>query len=92
MSFIVRTNFPYKNKYFDSNDNTEQQVTDYIMHEYTLRGSNFEINGRWSLATATTIADALNASSLFNATATVTEEIDDTETPAITYRKITITT
>ena len=63
------------------------------MHEFTFK-SNFDLTGSWSLEFATAIADALNASSLFNATATATasEETDNTRLPATVYRKITITT
>ena len=93
MSINVRNTFAYKNKYFDNNDSEEQQLTDYIMHEFSLK-SDFNLNGGWSLVIATNIVNALNSSSLFNATATATvsEETDNTENPPGTYRKITITT
>ena len=93
MSITVRNTFSYKNKYFDKNDSEEQQLTDYIMHEFGFK-TNFELSGGWSLVTANAVADALNASSLFNATATATasEETDNTITPAFIFRKITITT
>ena len=93
MSINVRNTFAYKNKYFDTNDSQEQQLTDYIMHEFAFK-SNFELAGGWSLVITTNIVNALNASSLFNATATATvsEETDNIMTPATTYRKITITT
>ena len=63
------------------------------MHEFAFK-SNFELSGGWSLVIATAIVNALNVSSLFNATATATvsEETDNTENPPRTYRKITITT
>ena len=93
MSITVRNTFPYKNKYFDNNDSIEQQLTDYIMHKFTFN-NNFNISGFLSLATATAVADALNASSLFNATSTATasEETDNTTGETIIFRKITITT
>jgi hypothetical protein len=89
MSFVVRTTFPYTDKYFDSSDNEKQQLTDYLMHEY-LEIETYTMYGSFSLQDAIEIKEALDASPLVNATIVVGETID-TENPDMSSRSITYT-
>ena len=96
MSIIVRTSFPYSNKFFDKNDSEEQQLTDYIMHTFLFK-SNFTISGSWSLEIANNVANTLNNSNIFTSIVTVSEHIDIEPNPETgideteTYRRIAVT-
>ena len=76
MSFVVRTTFPYTDKYFDTSDNEKQQLTDYLMHEY-LQIETYTMYGSFSLQTAIEIKEALDASPLFVGTVVVNEYADE---------------
>lgn len=90
MSIVVRDVFPYQNKYFDTKDSPNQQLTDYIMHNYISPRSTYTMLGSFSLQDAIEIKEALDASPLVNATIVVDETID-TENPQFSSRSITFT-
>lgn len=90
MSFVVRNTFPYENKYFNSQDNEKQQLTDYLMHVYISPKTSYTMSGSFSLQTSIDIKEALDVSPLVNATVVVDETIN-TEEPEFSSRSITFT-
>ena len=90
MSIVVRDVFPYQNKYFNNKDSQNQQLTDYIMHNYISSRKTYTMSGSFSLQDAIEIKEALDASPLVNATIVVDETID-TENPDMSSRSIAFT-